>query len=197
MVFRRANMPPLVGQFWYPMLFGYMQENPDTFVPGLPWSLQHSKRFYISSDSQDPFLLAQHRCNTEQPASKFSSHELPQVFSSGRTGRQVRAVASLLFSLPPPTFSLLSFFFNFIIVNISAPHPKTTAAEAATMNNQARGNNCKCRFRRGRGQYPRGTMGHAQNGGVPGQAPVPFPPPPPPPSVVAYPAAKAVTRLKS
>ncbi|EWG42774.1 hypothetical protein FVEG_04510 [Fusarium verticillioides 7600] len=32
-------------------------------------------------------------------------------------------------------------------------------------------------------------MGHPQNGGVPGQAPVPFPPPPhPPPPVVAYPA---------
>jgi hypothetical protein len=66
MVFGRANIPPLVGQFWYPMLFDYMQENPDTFVPGLPWSLQHSKRFYISSDIQDPFLLDQHRCNTEQ-----------------------------------------------------------------------------------------------------------------------------------
>ncbi|KAF5581199.1 hypothetical protein FPCIR_10299 [Fusarium pseudocircinatum] len=55
------------------------------------------------------------------------------------------------------------------------------------MNNQARGNSRRGRFRRGRGQYLRGNMGHPQNGGVPGQAPVPFPPPPPPP-VVAYPA---------
>ncbi|KAF5571216.1 hypothetical protein FPHYL_528 [Fusarium phyllophilum] len=66
MVFSRANLPPLVGKFWYSMLFDYMQENPDTFVPGLPWSLQHSKRFYISHDIQDPFLLGQHRCITEQ-----------------------------------------------------------------------------------------------------------------------------------
>ncbi|PNP77940.1 hypothetical protein FNYG_08666 [Fusarium nygamai] len=66
MVFSRANMPPLDGKFWYPMLFDYMQENPDTFVPGLPWSLQHSKRFYISHDIQDPFLLGQHRRETEQ-----------------------------------------------------------------------------------------------------------------------------------
>ncbi|KAF5547535.1 hypothetical protein FNAPI_8502 [Fusarium napiforme] len=59
------------------------------------------------------------------------------------------------------------------------------------MNNQARGNSRRGRFRRGRGRYLRGNMGHPQNGGVPGQAPVPFyppPPPPPPPPVVAYPA---------
>ncbi|KAF5578100.1 hypothetical protein FPANT_10124 [Fusarium pseudoanthophilum] len=55
------------------------------------------------------------------------------------------------------------------------------------MNNQARGNSRRGRFRRGRGQYFMGNMGHPQNGGVPGQAPVPFPPHPPPP-VVAYPA---------
>lgn len=66
MVFSRANMPPLAGKFWYPMLSDYMRENPDTFVPGLPWSLQHSKRFCISRDIQDPFLLGQHRRDTEQ-----------------------------------------------------------------------------------------------------------------------------------
>ncbi|KAI1010723.1 hypothetical protein LB503_005047 [Fusarium chuoi] len=66
MVFSRANMPPLAGKFWYPMLFDYMRENPDTFVPGLPWSLQHSKGFCISRDIQDPFLLGQHRRDTEQ-----------------------------------------------------------------------------------------------------------------------------------
>ncbi|KAF5622820.1 uncharacterized protein FTJAE_10799 [Fusarium tjaetaba] len=56
------------------------------------------------------------------------------------------------------------------------------------MNNQARGNSRRGQFRRGRGQYFIGNMGHPQNGGFPGQAPVPFPPPPPPPPVVAYPA---------
>ncbi|KAF5632105.1 hypothetical protein F25303_9508 [Fusarium sp. NRRL 25303] len=66
MAFSRANMPPLAGKFWYPMLFDYMRENPDTFVPGLPWSLQHSKRFYISRGIQDPFLLGQHRRDTEK-----------------------------------------------------------------------------------------------------------------------------------
>ncbi|CVK87508.1 uncharacterized protein FPRN_05606 [Fusarium proliferatum] len=40
-------MPPLAGKFWYPMLFDYMQANPDT-------------------DIQDPFLLGQHRRDTEQ-----------------------------------------------------------------------------------------------------------------------------------
>ncbi|PNP77941.1 hypothetical protein FNYG_08667 [Fusarium nygamai] len=53
------------------------------------------------------------------------------------------------------------------------------------MNNQARGNTRRGRFRRGRGKYLGGNMGHPQNGGGPGQAPVPFPPHPP---VVAYPA---------
>ncbi|KAF5557976.1 hypothetical protein FPHYL_7571 [Fusarium phyllophilum] len=53
------------------------------------------------------------------------------------------------------------------------------------MNNQARGNSRRGRFRRGRGQYLVGNMGHPQNGGGPGQAPVPFRPPPP---VVVYPA---------
>ncbi|KAF5632106.1 hypothetical protein F25303_9509 [Fusarium sp. NRRL 25303] len=57
------------------------------------------------------------------------------------------------------------------------------------MNNQTRGNIRRRRSRRGHGQYPRGNMDHPQNGGNPGQAPVPFPPPPlPPPSIVAYPA---------
>ncbi|RBA08877.1 hypothetical protein FPRO05_07157 [Fusarium proliferatum] len=56
------------------------------------------------------------------------------------------------------------------------------------MNNQTRGNSRRGRSRRGRGQYFVGNMGHPQNGGGPGQAPVPFPPPPPPPPppVVAY-----------
>jgi hypothetical protein len=56
------------------------------------------------------------------------------------------------------------------------------------MNSQPRGNSRRGRFRRGRGQYPRGNMGHPQNGGVPGQAPVPFPPSLTPSSVVVYPA---------
>ncbi|CVK87506.1 uncharacterized protein FPRN_05605 [Fusarium proliferatum] len=60
------------------------------------------------------------------------------------------------------------------------------------MNNQTRGNSRRGRSRRGRGQYFVGNMGHPQNGGGPGQAPVPFPPPlppppHPPPPVVAYP----------
>ncbi|KAH7250232.1 uncharacterized protein BKA55DRAFT_569066 [Fusarium redolens] len=60
LVFNRANMPPLMGKFWYPLLFDYMRDYPTTLVPGLPWTLQHSKRFYISWDVQDPFLLSQH-----------------------------------------------------------------------------------------------------------------------------------------
>ncbi|KAF5980646.1 hypothetical protein FBULB1_5114 [Fusarium bulbicola] len=86
MVFSRANMPPLVGKFWYPMLFDYMRENPDTFVPGLPWSLQHSKRFYISSDIQDPFRLGRHRRITEQLGGvdpRTSSWENTKIYYGG------------------------------------------------------------------------------------------------------------------
>ncbi|KAF5536557.1 hypothetical protein FMEXI_10292 [Fusarium mexicanum] len=86
MVFSRANMPPLVGKFWYPMLFDYMRENPDTFVPGLPWSLQHSKRFYISSDIHDPFRLGRHRRITKQLGGvdpRTSSWENAKIYYGG------------------------------------------------------------------------------------------------------------------
>ncbi|KAF5632805.1 hypothetical protein F52700_6343 [Fusarium sp. NRRL 52700] len=86
MVSSRANMPPLVGKFWYPMLFDYMRENPDTFIPGLRWSLQHSKSFHISSDIHDPFSLGQHRRETEKLGGvdpRTSSWENAKVYYGG------------------------------------------------------------------------------------------------------------------
>ncbi|KAF4956288.1 hypothetical protein FGADI_3865 [Fusarium gaditjirri] len=99
MVFRRANMPPLAGKFWYPVLFNFLRDNPDTLVPGLPWSLQHSKRFYISCDVEDPFVLNQHRRDTERLGGvdpRTSSWENAKVYYGGdmSAGRDQRPLAN-------------------------------------------------------------------------------------------------------
>ncbi|KAF5009303.1 hypothetical protein FDECE_4473 [Fusarium decemcellulare] len=44
LVKNRANLPPLAGRSWYPVMYAYMRKNPFAPVEGLPWTVSFSKR---------------------------------------------------------------------------------------------------------------------------------------------------------
>ncbi|KAM0486735.1 hypothetical protein ACHAP7_002538 [Fusarium lateritium] len=53
LVFKRMNRPPLDGKYWYPLMYSYMQDHPDTEVPGLPWTKEFSQRYHKNKSLQE------------------------------------------------------------------------------------------------------------------------------------------------
>ncbi|KAF4964132.1 hypothetical protein FSARC_7914 [Fusarium sarcochroum] len=57
-VIQRANLPPLEGKFWYPLMWKYMEKYPATDVKGLPWSLEFSKTCHQGTWEQEQLALS-------------------------------------------------------------------------------------------------------------------------------------------
>ncbi|KAM0282986.1 hypothetical protein ACHAO9_009900 [Fusarium lateritium] len=58
LVFKRANLPPLHGKYWYALMYPYMEAHPDTEVPGLPWTKEFSEPYHKS-------VMLQHKLRFE------------------------------------------------------------------------------------------------------------------------------------
>ncbi|KAM0228110.1 hypothetical protein ACHAP5_012031 [Fusarium lateritium] len=72
LVFKRKNRPPLDGKYWYPLMYSYMQDHPDTEVPGLPWTKEFSQRYHKDKSLQNKlrFQTENNRLRTVDPKTR-------------------------------------------------------------------------------------------------------------------------------